>query len=77
MTSGIDKTGPRSTDPADEAGIEELLRQVGARDEPSADMMQEVEAAVHAEWQSMLQERRRKRRYMTVGIAASALLAEL
>ena len=75
MTSGIDKTGPRSTDPADEAGIEELLRQVGARAEPSADMMGEVEAAVDAEWQSMLQERQRKRRFMTFGIAASALLA--
>jgi ferric-dicitrate binding protein FerR (iron transport regulator) len=77
--TGIDKTGPRSTDPAqsraDDAGIEELLRQVGARDEPSADMMREIEAAVHAEWQSMLQERQRKRRFMTVGVAASALLA--
>jgi ferric-dicitrate binding protein FerR (iron transport regulator) len=61
--------------PADEAGIEELLRQVGARDEPAADMMREVEAAVHAEWQSMLQERRRKRRSVTFGVAASALLA--
>jgi ferric-dicitrate binding protein FerR (iron transport regulator) len=79
MTSGIDKTGPQGTGladtRADEAGIEELLRQVGARNEPAADMMREVEAAVHAEWQSMLQERRRKRRFMTFGIAASALLA--
>ena len=65
MTSGIDKRGPQETGPhatpADEAGIEELLRQVGARDEPAADMMREVEAAVHAEWQNMLQERRRRR----------------
>jgi ferric-dicitrate binding protein FerR (iron transport regulator) len=60
---------------ADEAGIEELLRQVGARDEPAADMMQEVQAAVHAEWQSMLRERQRKRRFVTFGVAASALLA--
>lgn len=79
MTSGIDKRGPQGIGPlpapADEAGIEELLRQVGARDEPAADVMREVEAAVHAEWQSMLQERRRKRRFVTVGIAASALLA--
>lgn len=79
MTSGIDKRGPHETGsqatPADEAGIEELLRQVGARDEPAADMMREVEAAVHAEWQSMLRDRRRKRAFMTVGIAASAVLA--
>jgi ferric-dicitrate binding protein FerR (iron transport regulator) len=79
MTSGIDERGPRETGPhelqADEAGIEELLRQVGARDEPAADMMQEVQAAVHAEWQSMLRERQRKRRFVTFGVAASALLA--
>jgi ferric-dicitrate binding protein FerR (iron transport regulator) len=79
MTSGIDERGPRQAGPhgpqADEAGIEELLRQVGARDEPAADMMREVESAVHAEWQDMLQERRRKRRFVTFGIAASALLA--
>ncbi len=79
MTSGIDKSGPQGigplSTPADEAGIEELLRQVGARDEPAADMMREVEAAVHAEWQSMVRERRRKRVFMTVGVAASAVLA--
>jgi ferric-dicitrate binding protein FerR (iron transport regulator) len=67
MTPGIDKP--------DDPGIEALLRQVGARDEPAADMMREVEAAVHAEWQGMLQERRRRRRLMTFGIAASAVLA--
>ena len=60
---------------SDESGIEELLRHVGARDEPAADVMHEVEAAVHAEWQSMLQARRARRRYIAVGIAASALLA--
>ena len=79
MTTGIDKTGPQDTDSelskADEAGIEELLQQVGARDEPAADMMREVEAAVHAEWQSTLQERRARRRVVTLGIAASAVLA--
>ncbi|HKU16784.1 MAG TPA: hypothetical protein VJQ52_20495 [Steroidobacteraceae bacterium] len=52
MTTGIDKTGPQGigadATPADEAGIEELLRQIGARDEPAEDIMQEVEAAVHA-----------------------------
>lgn len=67
MTTEIDKP--------DEAGIGELLRQVGARDEPSADMMREVEVAVHAEWETMLRERRQRRRLVTFGIAASALLA--
>jgi ferric-dicitrate binding protein FerR (iron transport regulator) len=77
--SGIDKPGPQGAGPdvtrSDEAGIEELLRQVGARDEPAADMMREVEAAVHAEWRSMLQQRQSRRRFMTAGIAASAVLA--
>lgn len=59
----------------DDTGIEELLRQVGARDEPSPDVMREVEAAVHAEWQSMLRARRTRRQFIAVGIAASALLA--
>ena len=79
MTPPIDKIGPPGKGPAttqaDEAGIEELLRQVGARDEPSAEMMQEVQAAVHAEWQSMVQERRQRRRVVAFGIAASAVLA--
>ena len=60
---------------SDDTGIEDLLREVGARDEPSADLMREVEAAVHAEWQSMLQARRTRRRFVAVSIAASALLA--
>lgn len=79
MTTAIDKPGPGGTRPdaaqADEAGIEELLRQVGARDEPSAEMMREVQAAVHAEWQGMLEERRRRRRFVTWGVAASAVFA--
>ena len=60
---------------SDDTSIEALLREVGARDEPSADVMRDVEAAVHAEWQSMLQQRRMRRRFVTIGIAASALLA--
>jgi ferric-dicitrate binding protein FerR (iron transport regulator) len=60
---------------SDDTGIEELLLEVGARDEPSADVMREVQGAVHAEWQSMLQERRTRRRFIVAGIAASALLA--
>lgn len=64
---------PESTD----TGIEELLREVGARDEPSADAMREVRAAVHAEWQSMITERRRQRRAVAWRIAASLVLAVL
>lgn len=65
MTSG------RETGHPDDAGIEDLLREVGARDEPSADMAKDVLAAVHAEWQAVVQERRKRRRVTTWGIAAS------
>lgn len=64
---------PESAD----AGIEELLREVGVRDEPSPDAMQEVRVAVHAEWQSMVAERRRQRRVMGWRIAASLTIAVL
>lgn len=53
----------------DDAGIEELLREVGARHEPSVEASQEVEAAVHAEWRAMLAQRR-ARTGMVWGIAA-------
>ena len=59
----------------DDTSIEELLLQVGARDEPPAEMTLEVQAAVHAEWQSMLRARRTRRQFIAVGIAASAVLA--
>lgn len=58
---------------ADEAGIEDLLRQVGGRDEPPLAMTEEVRAAVHAEWQATLNERRRQRRSFVWGMAATIL----
>lgn len=71
MTSG--STDPESND----SSLEELLRAVGARDEPSADAMRDVRAAVHAEWQAMVEERRRQRRVIAWRIAASLMLAVL
>lgn len=59
----------------DDAGIEELLREVGARDEPSTEVSRSIEAAVHAEWRAMLEQRRRTRRNVTWGIAASIAVA--
>jgi len=59
----------------DEAGIEALLREVGARDEPAPEAMLEVRAAVHAEWLSVVRERRRRRLKAAWGMAASLLLA--
>lgn len=67
-----------STDPeSNDSSLEELLREVGARDEPSADAMREVQAAVHAEWQAMVHERRRQRRSIAWRIAASLVIAVL
>jgi ferric-dicitrate binding protein FerR (iron transport regulator) len=67
-----------STDPeSNDGGIEELLREVGARDEPSTEAMQDIRTAVHAEWQAMVEERRRQRRNVAWRIAASLVLAVL
>jgi ferric-dicitrate binding protein FerR (iron transport regulator) len=57
--------------PPDDEGIEKLLRHVGARDEPSVDVMNEVQQAVHAQWREMLAERSRRRRTVAYGVAAS------
>jgi ferric-dicitrate binding protein FerR (iron transport regulator) len=69
MTSG--SPDPESND----SSLEQLLREVGARDEPSADAMRDVRAAVQAEWQAMVDERRRQRRSIAWRIAASLVIA--
>ena len=67
-----------STDPeSNDSSLEELLREVGARDEPSADAMRDVRAAVHTEWHAMVEERRRHRRSIAWRVAASLVLAVL
>ena len=39
-------------------GIEALLQAVGARHEPGAEITSAVRAAVYAEWQSLINQRR-------------------
>src|SRR6188768_2001936 len=51
--------------------IDRLLREVGPRPEPSAEALQSVRAAVHAEWQSMVTQRSRRNQQVTWSIAAS------
>lgn len=58
-------------DITDDDGIEALLRQVGVRNEPSADAMEEVRRAVHGEWRAMVAQRNQRRRLVVFGIAAS------
>ncbi len=60
----------------DDAGIEDLLREVGARVVPSAEATRVTEAAVHAEWHAMLEQQRRRVRTQRIGwgIAAGMLL---
>lgn len=60
----------RNETSVDDEGIEELLRQVGVRDEPSSADMDEVQQAVHAEWRAMLAERSQRRRTFTYALAA-------
>jgi ferric-dicitrate binding protein FerR (iron transport regulator) len=65
----------RNEIPPEDAEIAELLRHAGARAEPPADMMREVQATVHAEWQQVVQARQRRRR--TFAWAAAAAVGAL
>ena len=62
--------GHRNTDHPDDAGIEALLREVGARDDPSREIASQVFDAVKTEWHSVVNERRRHKRVLSWGIAA-------
>lgn len=67
---------PNNPHPDDE-GIEQLLREVGARDLPAPEVMEKVRDAVHGEWRHMVGQRARRRRIvgyaMAAGVAAVAL----
>jgi len=54
----------------DDGGIEELLRQVGGRSEPSLEMTNAVRAAVHAEWQAVVRARKKQQRTLAFAMAA-------
>ncbi len=55
---------------SNDASIEALLREVGARDEPSAATASEVMSAVHAEWLTIVQQRRHQQRVVAWRVAA-------
>lgn len=62
---------------SNDASIEELLRAVGARDEPSEQATRDVMSAVHAEWRVIVQQRRRQQRVLAWRFAAGVALAVL
>lgn len=64
-------------DVANDDTISHLLREVGARDLPAQDLMNEVRQAVHAEWRTLVEERRRRNRKLAYGVAASVAIAVL
>lgn len=70
-------TTVREEPESNDAGIEELLREVGARDEPSSEAAREVMSAVKAEWLAIVQQRRRQQRVVAWRIAAAMVLAIL
>ena len=70
-------TTVRDQPESNDASIEALLREVGARDEPSAETASEVMSAVHAEWLTIVQQRRRQQRFVAWRIAAGMVLAVL
>ena len=57
----------------DDAGLERLLQEVGARDEPSQAIADEVRHSIHAEWQTVVTARQRRKRFVGFGIAAGVL----
>jgi ferric-dicitrate binding protein FerR (iron transport regulator) len=63
----------KQRDNQDEESLQTLLRQVGTRDEPSAEMTNAIREAVHVEWRAVVDERRRIRRRWMLAIAASVL----
>lgn len=63
----------REHDDMNDDDLEALLRQVGARHEPSATTTDEVRRAVHDEWRTSVA--RRKRRSRAVGFAIAASIA--
>lgn len=70
-------TTVRDEPESNDASIEALLREVGARDEPSAAAASEVMSAVHAEWLAIVQQRRRQQRVVAWRLAAGVALAVL
>jgi len=60
---------------ADDAEIAELLQKVGTRIEPSAQMMEQVQAAVHAEWREVVVARQRRRTFVWAVAASVCALA--
>ena len=70
-------TTVRDEPESNDASIEALLREVGARDEPSAAATSEVMSAVHAEWRTIVQQRRRQQRIVAWRLAAGVMLAVL
>jgi len=57
----------------DDVGLEHLLREVGARDEPSQAITDDVRHAVHAEWQTVVAARQRRKRFVNYSMAAGIL----
>lgn len=70
-------TTVRNEPESHDASIEALLREVGPRDEPSPATASEVMSAVHAEWLTIVQQRRRQQRVVAWRVAAGVALAVL
>jgi len=76
-TAGDEQHVTPAGQPNDEPTLERILRNMGPREMPTAPGMQEVRAAVEAEWRSVVQSRRthtRRRAWpVAAGIAAAAI----
>jgi len=61
----------------DDLAIERILRAAGPRVPPPAEAMEEVRAAVRAEWRDVVDSRRRTRRFVSLAAAAGLAAAAL
>ncbi len=61
----------------DDLAIEQILRAAGPRVPPPAEAMEEVRAAVQAEWRDVVDSRRRTRRFVSLAAAAGLAAAAL
>lgn len=66
-----------SNEREEDAGIEQLLREVGRRDAPSADVEAVVRRAVHGEWRAIIDQRKRRKRWVGIAMAASLAIVGL
>lgn len=69
----MNERGPISAARPEESGLEDLLQEVGARPVPPPQMTRDIRARVHAEWQAVVMQRKRRWRFAAAASVAAAV----